>query len=174
MRFPAFASIRASLVFLVLVAVLPALAIMLYTGFVLRETMIRSAESTALRQIQVMASHHGQVVDNARLLLATLAKAREVRLLDPLGSRLLLEEMLSRDGGFVALALSDIKGRIVAVSPAESFSTIENEAYFQEAVRDIRFAMGSYRLVPGTRHVVIEFAQPVLDGDGAACGVLVA
>jgi len=174
MRFAAFASIRASLIVLVLVAVLPALAIMLFTGYSLRETMIRSAESSALRQIQVMAAHHGQVVDNARLLLATLAKAREVQQLEPLGSQLLLEEMLSRNGAYVALALSDIKGRIVAVSPAESFSTIENETYFQEAVRDIQFAMGSYRLVSGTRHVVIEFAQPVLDRDGAPCGVLIA
>ena len=174
MRFAAFASIRASLIVLVLVAVLPALAIMLFTGYSLRETMIRSAESSALRQIQVMATHHGQVVDNARLLLATLAKAREVQLLDPLGSQLLLEEMLSRNGAYVALALADPKGRIVAVSPAESFSTIENEPYFQETLRDMSFAMGSYRLVPATRHVVIEFAQPVLDRDGRLRGVLVA
>lgn len=174
MRFAAFASIRASLIVLVLVAVLPALAIMLFTGYSLRETMIRSAESSALRQIQVMATHHGQVVDNARLLLATLAKAREVQLLDPLGSQLLLEEMLARNGAYVALALADPKGRIVAVSPAESFSTIENEPYFQETLRDMSFAMGSYRLVPATRHVVIEFAQPVLDRDGRLRGVLVA
>jgi signal transduction histidine kinase len=174
MRFAAFASIRASLIVLVLVAVLPALAIMLFTGYSLRETMIRSAESSALRQIQVMATHHGQVVDNARLLLATLAKAREVQLLDPSGSQLLLEEMLSRNGAYVALALADPKGRIVAVSPAESFSTIENEPYFQETLRDMSFAMGSYRLVPATRHVVIEFAQPVLDRDGMLRGVLVA
>ena len=174
MRFAAFASIRASLIVLVLVAVLPALAIMLFTGYSLRETMIRSAENSALRQIQVMATHHGQVVDNARLLLATLAKAREVQLLDPSGSQLLLEEMLSRNGAYVALALADPKGRIVAVSPAESFSTIENEPYFQETLRDMSFAMGSYRLVPNTRHVVIEFAQPVLDRDGMLRGVLVA
>lgn len=174
MRFAAFASIRASLIVLVLVAVLPALAIMLFTGYSLRETMIRSAESSALRQIQVMATHHGQVVENARLLLATLAKAREVQLLDPAGSQLLLEEMLSGNGAYVALALADPKGRIVAVSPTESFSTIENEAYFQETLRDMSFAMGSYRLVPATRHVVIEFAQPVLGRDGMLRGVLVA
>lgn len=174
MRFPFFPSIRTTLVFLVLVAVLPALGIMLFSGYTLRENMIRSAEATLLRQIQVMASHHEQVVDNARLLLATLAKAREMQRLDPLGSQLLLEEMLSRNSAYVALALSDPDGRIVAVSPVESFSSIADEVYFQEARQSLRFAMGSYHLLPETRHVVMEFAQPVLDRDGSLRGVLVA
>jgi signal transduction histidine kinase len=174
MRLPFFPSIRATLVFLVLLAVLPALAIMLYSGYTLRENMIRDAETTALRQIQVMASHHEQVVDNARLLLATLAKAREMQTLDPLGAQLLLEEMLSRNDSYVALALSDPTGRIVAVSPVDSFSSIEGEAYFQEAKQSMRFAMGSYHLRQATRSVVVEFAQPVLDRDGTLRGVLVA
>lgn len=174
MRLPFFPSIRATLVFLVLVAVLPALAIMLFSGYTLRENMVRSAEETALRQIQVMASHHEQVVNNARLLLATLAKAREMQLLDPLGSQLLLEEMLSRNGAYVALALADPEGRIVAVSPVDSFSSIADEAYFQEARQSLRFVMGTYHLLPEIRHVVMEFAQPVVDRDGILRGVLVA
>lgn len=174
MKFPFSPSIRTTLVYLVLVAVLPALGIMLYSGYKLRDNIIRSAEATVLRQIQVMASHHEQVIDNARLLLATLAKAREIQMLDPLGSQLLLEEMLSRNGSYAALALSDPDGRIVAVSPAESFSSIESESYFQEATRDMSFAMGSYRLLPKIRHVVIEFAQPVVDREGLLCGVLIA
>lgn len=174
MRFPFFHSIRATLVFLVLLAVLPALGIVFFSGYTLRENMIRDAETTVLRQIQVMASHHQQVVENARLLLATLSKAREMQAPDPLGAQLLLEEMLSRNDAYVALALSDPKGRIVAVSPVDAFSSIENEAYFQEARQSMRFAMGSYHLRQGTRSVVVEFAQPVLDRDGGLRGVLVA
>jgi len=174
MRFPFFRSIRATLVFLVLLAVLPALGIMLFSGYTLRENMVDSAEEAALRQIQVMASHHEQVIEHARLLLATLAKAREMQTLDPLGSQLLLEEMLSRNGAYAALALSDTDGRIVAVSPVDSFSSIAGETYFQESRQSLRFAMGTYHLLPETRHVVVEFAQPVLDRDGALRGVLVA
>lgn len=174
MRFPFFPSIRTTLVFLVLVAVLPALGIMLFSGYTLRENMIRSAEATVLRQIQVMASHHEQVIENARLLLATLAKAREMQTLDPLGSTLLLEEMLLRNGAYVALALSDPGGRIVAVSPVGSFSSIADEAYFQEARQSMRFVMGNYHLRPEARSVVMEFAQPVMDREGVLRGVLVA
>ena len=174
MRLPVFASIRASLVFLVLVAVVPALGIMLFTGYTLRENTILSAEQAALRQIQIMATHHQRVVDDARLLLATLSRAREVQLLDPLGTQLLLEEMLSVNEAFGALALADATGRIVAVSPVESFASIENEAFFQEAVQHNHFVMGPFHLLEATRHVVMEFAQPVLDRDGVLRGVLVA
>jgi len=174
MRFPFFPSIRTTIVFLVLLAVVPALGIMLFSGYTLRENMIRSAEATVLRQIQVMASRHEQIVENARLLLATLAKAREIQMLDPLGSQLLLEEMLSLNGAYCALALSDPDGRIVAVSPLNSFSSIADEAYFQEVKQGMRFVMSSYHLRPETRRVVVEFVQPVMDQEGSLRGVLVA
>jgi signal transduction histidine kinase len=174
MRLPFFSSIRAILIFLVLLAILPALGIMLFSGYTLRENMVDSAEEAALRQIQVMASHHEQVIENARLLLATLAKARELQTLDSQGSQLLLEAMLSRNGAYVALALSDTDGRIVAVSPVDSFSSIASETCFQEARQGVRFAMGKYHLHQDTRSVVMDFAQPVTDRDGTLRGVLVA
>lgn len=117
MRFPVFASIRASLVFLVLLALLPALGIMLFTGYTLRQSVIRNTENAALRQVQAMAAHHERVVDNARLLLATMAKAGEVQRLDALACQVLLEDMRSREAAYVALALADEHGRIVATSP---------------------------------------------------------
>lgn len=174
MGFPFFSSIRAILVFLVLLAMLPALGIMLGSGYTLRKHMVADAEEAALRQIHGMASHHEQVVENARLLLATLAKAHEIQSLDPLGSQLLLEEMLTRNAAYVALALSDPAGRIVAVSPADSFDSIAGEAYFQEAKQGMRFVMGMYHPRQGVRSVVMEFAQPVMDREGGLRGVLVA
>jgi signal transduction histidine kinase len=174
MRFPALASIRVSLVLLVLAAVLPALGILLFSGYTLRDTMIRGAEEAALRQVQAMAAHHQRVVDNARLLLATLARAGAVRQLDPLASQLLLEEILARNGAYTALALTDAHGRMVAVSPAGAFGDISQEEYFRLVSQELRFAMGAYHPAVESGHVIMEFAQPVLDGDDRLVGVLVA
>ena len=52
-----FGSIRKSLMVLVLLAVLPALAILLYTGRELRSRVVHEAESYALSQVQAMAAH---------------------------------------------------------------------------------------------------------------------
>lgn len=174
MRFPGLASIRVQLAVLVLLAVLPALGIMLFTGFSLRDVVVRAAEDAALRQVQAMAVHHERVVDNARLLLATLAKARDVQQAEARSCQLLLDDMRARDTAYAALALADTEGRIVAASPPGSFSRIGSETYFRDALNGMRFAMGAYHLAPATRRVVIEFAQPVTAPDGTVRGLLVA
>ena len=174
MRFPAPASIRLSLILLVLAAVLPALAILLFSGFTLRQSMVQSAESAALRQIQTMATHHERVVDNARLLLATLARAREVQMLDAPACQQLLDEMRQANKAYAHLALADTGGLIVALSGPGSFAGIKDEHYFQQAVQKRHFVMGGYHLVAGTKHVVMEFAQPILSQEGRLLGVLVA
>lgn len=176
MRFPAPASIRLSLILLVLAAVLPALAILLFSGFTLRQSMVQSAESTALRQIQTMATHHERVVDNARLLLATLARAREVQMLDAPACTQLLDEMLRANTAYAHLALANAEGTIVAVSGPGSLASIEEEPYFQQAVHKRHFVMGGYHLVTvaEARQVVMEFAQPIVNPEGGLLGVLVA
>ena len=166
MRLSALASIRVNLILLVLVAVLPALAILLFSGSTLRETLVRSTENNALRQVQAMAAHHERVVGNARLLLASLARAREVQALDAASSQKLLEEMRRANAAYAVLSLANTKGAILAISGPPSFAeTIDNEL-FQRASQEMDFVMGSYHLVPETRHVVIDFAQPVPDQQG--------
>lgn len=175
MAFPLFASIRRNLMFLVLVAVLPALLIVLFTGLALRDAMIQSAENAALRQIQAMAAHHESVVDNARLLLVTLTRAQEIQQGSPAEAQSLLEEMLVRNQAYAALALTDAKGRVTAASPEASFSSIAHEEYFQDAVSRMRFTMGAYHPAPdGSSRVLIDFAQPVTGPDGGLRGVLTA
>ncbi len=174
MRLPGLSSIRAQLVVLVLLAVLPALGIMLFTGFSLRDAVVRAAEDSALRQVQAMAAHHDRVVDDARLLLATLAKAQDVQRFDAQACRLLLDETRTRASAYAALALTDTDGRIVAASPSDAFARFETGTYFREALTGMRFAMGEYHLAPAARRVVVEFAQPVAAPDGTARGVLVA
>ena len=83
-------SIRIRLLLLVLAAVLPAMAIVSYSGYELRKNVVRDAENYALRQVQAMAAHHERVVDDARLLLLTLARASEVRGLDAAACQVLL------------------------------------------------------------------------------------
>ena len=174
MRLSALASIRVNLILLVLVAVLPALAILLFSGSTLRETLVRSTENNALRQVQAMAAHHERVVGNARLLLASLARAREVQALDAASSQKLLEEMRRANAAYAVLSLANTKGAILAISGPPSFAeTIDNEL-FQRASQEMDFVMGSYHLVPETRHVVIDFAQPVPDQQGRLLGVLMA
>lgn len=174
MHFFALISIRRSLIVLILVAALPALGIMFFSGNTLQKIMVNNAEDAALRQIQAMAAHHERVVYNARLLLETLAKAEVVQQLDAPACQVLLKEMQLQYQAYVALALSDDQGRILAASPTDFFVSIKGEAFFQIAARDKNFVMGAYHYLPEKKQVVMEFAQPVLDQAKNFIGVLVA
>ena len=169
-----FASIRRSLLLVVLLAVLPALAIVLYTGYELRDSVVAEAERFSLQQVQVMAAHHERVVDNARLLLVTLARAAEVRGLDPAASKALLVDLLGRNEAYVSLALADTAGRVVAAAPATAPADLHDRPFFRSAVSDNRFTVGDYTLQEPEHRVVVEFAQPVAGDHGRPTGVLVA
>jgi signal transduction histidine kinase len=170
-----FGSIRKSLIVLVLLAVLPALAILLYTGRELRERVVHDAENYALRQVQAMAAHHERVVENARLLLMALAKSSEVRSLDAAACQALLNDILARNIAYVSLLLADVDGHILVAAPAGSAKESSGApGFFREAMRSGAFTVGDYTLLKTERRVVVHFAQPVLGSDDRPVGLLVA
>ncbi len=174
MRSLLFGSIRKSLIMVVLLAVLPALAILLYTGRELRARVVHDAESYALRQVQAMAAHHERVVDNARLLLVTLAKSSEVRSLDAEACQALLADILARNAAYVSLSLADAQGRILVAAPATSIAQISESIFFQNAMRTRAFIVGEYTLLKTERRVVVQFGQPIIDAGDRPVGILVA
>ncbi len=167
-------SIRTRLMLSMLVAFLPALAIILVTGFELRDRAVRSAETFALRQVQAMAEHHRQVVENAKLLLMTLSKTDEARTLNVPACLNLIEEVQQRTPVYVSLLLADAQGNVLAAAPAIQEMDISGALHFREAIRTMAFVTGDYELHEDTKRVVIHFAQPVSDYGGEPAGVLVA
>jgi len=171
-------SIRTRLLVLMLAAALPAVAIMLLTGRELEENVVSRAEGTALQQVQSMAAHHERIVENARLLLATLAKTSEIRSLDPKGSQELLADIQQRNPVYVTLALADARGRILARAPdhalPEEGAELATSACFKSALAKGEFVTGDYAYLKNARRVVISFVQPLADGPAGPRGVLLA
>jgi signal transduction histidine kinase len=167
-----FGSIRKSLILLVLLAVLPALAILLYTGRELRARVVTDAENYALRQVQAMAAHHERVVNNARLLLMALAKSSEVRSLDTSACQVLLADILESNAAYVSLSLADVDGRILAAAPAGHRTEIGESGFFRNAMRNGAFTVGDYTLLKTERRVVVQFAQPVIGSGNQPVGIL--
>ena len=167
-------SIRKNLMALVLLAVLPALVIMLYTGRELRDKVVDDAKRDVLRQVQAMAVHHQRVVDNARLLLVTLVRASEIRSLDASACRELLTDILDKNSAYVSLLLADAQGRVLVAAPEAFVSNIGERQYFQEAMRTGAFTVDDYTLVKEPKRVVVQFAQPIIGIAGHSVGILVA
>ncbi|MDY0274576.1 MAG: ATP-binding protein [Desulfomicrobium sp.] len=174
MRFSIPASIRFCLIILILVAVLPALGIMAFSGYTLKEIIVDNAKDRTLRQIQAMAAHHERVVHNAQLLLTSLSKARVIQELDADACQNLLTEIGQGNKAYAALALADTQGQIVVSVPQGAFTAIQDQKFFSELMQRMDFVMGAYHKLPESQQVVMEFAQPVLDQEKNLVGVLVA
>lgn len=74
-----FASLRTRLLLLVLLAILPALGLILYTGLEQQRLAAAEVRREALRLTQLAASKHEELIGDARQLLLTLARLPEVR-----------------------------------------------------------------------------------------------
>lgn len=167
-------SIRRNLQLLVLAALLPCLAILLYTFFNMQAHVVQEAEGSTLRQVQAIAASHRQVLDDARLLLLTLSKGCEFRNLDARACQKLLREILPLNPAFVALGLADDQGRLLASSPDHAFQDLDTADYYRRALREGRFSIGDYQPRGDKGGVIIHFAQPITDQQDRPAGALLA
>ena len=79
MKFSFFRSIRTQLLLLVLLSVLPALGIVIYSGVNRLQSDIETAQNDAMTVLQSLAYDHEQTVESTRQFLMTLSKLPDVQ-----------------------------------------------------------------------------------------------
>src|SRR5436190_12747991 len=79
LRQPFFAKLRVRLLALVLLAILPALGLVLYTAFDQRRIAMKEATSSAQRVVGFAAAAQKQHLEASRQLLVTLSQLKDVR-----------------------------------------------------------------------------------------------
>jgi len=97
---------------LVLVAVLPAFALMLYTHLEHRRAAVAVAHEEALRIARIAASEQNDVFQDARRVAFTLAYLPEIRTLNAQACRLLLAELLSRSPEYTNISVAAPTGDV--------------------------------------------------------------
>ncbi|MGI6657303.1 MAG: sensor histidine kinase [Desulfobulbus sp.] len=174
MRFFLFGSFRRNLIFLVLVALLPALGLLLLTGHHLRTRIVADAENHALRQVQSMAAHHERIVDDARLLLQTLSWFPAIRSLEAPACQQLLADTLAGNPAYVSLALLDPRGNVVVEVPQQAARKRMPSDFVERALTSRTFTVGHYTFIKERHRVIVELGQPVIDDANQVRGLLVA
>ena len=76
---PFFASLRVRLMLLVLLALMPAFGLIIYTALEQRRAGIKNAETETMRMVRLAASTQDQLIESARQLLVTLAQLKVVQ-----------------------------------------------------------------------------------------------
>ena len=98
--------LRATLMGLVLLAILPALGLALYHGLTLRTYARDEAKAEASQRAQSLAARHQEHYDAVRRLVETLAATTVVRVIDPKGCSRLFSQLKAQSGPGLANLLA--------------------------------------------------------------------
>jgi PAS domain S-box-containing protein len=138
-------STRGRLLLLVLLAILPAPAVMLHTATEQRRLTIEAVKADALRLARVARDGHEQIIEAGRQLLTTLARLPELRTVAPAECGRLLARLLSDQPTYANLGIAALDGSIAcSAQPLAARVDVSSRSWFRRAQHTQTFAVGDY------------------------------
>jgi signal transduction histidine kinase/ActR/RegA family two-component response regulator len=172
MRLAFFQSFRGMLFSLVLLAVLPALGIILHNGLVSRDDAVLHARQELARIVTALAGAQQRTTDVTRQTLATLAIMDEVRNQDIIACSAIFSRILLHNPLYTNITLTDPSGDILVSAMPMTFPSLADRKHFKDALRTKVFSPGEYIVSRATAVASFPFAYPILDELGEVSGVL--
>jgi signal transduction histidine kinase len=159
-----FSGLRVRLLVLVLLAVIPALGLTLYTNLEERELRKAQVQEYALRLSRIVSADHERLIEDARKLLATLARLPVLREVQRAACGALFADLLTRHSSYANLGVIGLDGNIFCSGlPMTSQVYVGDRAYFRRARETREFAIGDYQIGRITGKATLNFGHPVLD-----------
>ena len=170
-----FASIRARLAMLVVLAVLPAFALLVYQAWEEHKQEADAALEKALLVTRLVSSQQDHLVAGARQLLVVLAQLPQVRQEDAATCSLLLAEMLNRYKQYTNLGATAPDGEVFCSAIASrGAERLSDRPWFQQVMQSRDFAMGEYQIGRLTGKPSLVFALPAFEPAGEIRAVVYA
>ena len=168
-------SLRVRLIELVLLAVLPALALILYNAGDQRRLARLKAENDAIRVARILAVSHERLIESTRHLLVALARLGELRRADSKSCSAVLAELLPQYPQYTNLGAANSKGDLICSAPPIAKAVnVSDRAYFQRSVQTGEFAVGDYQIGRVTGKASLNLAAPIIDHSGTLEGIVFA
>jgi PAS domain S-box-containing protein len=173
--FFAFASLRSRLLLLVVLAVVPALALTIYTYVELRQLTIADEQREALRLARIAARDQEDTIRDTRQLLFALAQLPELQDADSATCSEFLTRLLNQYPQYAAFGLVGRDENLLC----NAFLTddpvnLADRSYFQRVLQTRDFAIGDYQSDSIGDRATLSFGYPVTDETGQVEAVLFA
>jgi len=166
--------IRAQLLALVLLAVLPALLIILKDGLNLKNSKIRETYDESLHAVRTLAMQQEQIADSTKQVLKTLAQVPQVRNAEAKSCRKLFQDLISQNPAYLFISIADPAGKVIASSHPIIHSSIADRKHFQDAIKTENFSVGEYVVSRDINLPSLYYAYPIKDAEGHVRFVLTA
>jgi PAS domain S-box-containing protein len=171
-----FTGLRSRLLLLVLIALAPALAMILLAGLEQRHRAAAEAKVEAMRLVGVASTSQRQLLEDARQLLVDLSKALDSRFVHPTECNNLLADLLTQHPQYANFGVAAVDGDVVCsaipLSALGNPVNVSDRHYFQRAAKMRDFAVGSYQVGRIAKIFTINFGLPILSRGGEVQAVL--
>ena len=160
--------LRIRLLLLVLIAALPALALLLYTANEQRREATREAEISARHEVRLVTSlAERSVVEATRDVLGVMAQVPAVRRGDVAACRALAARLVGDDPRYANVGVVDPEGRwICSGLPVSPGLAATDRSWFQQAVRTRAFTVGEYETAGTPPKPGLAFGYPLVAQEG--------
>jgi signal transduction histidine kinase len=170
-----FSGLRARLILLVLLAIIPAILLILYTTAEQRQLATVDVRENAQWLTRLVAGDQERLIDETRQLLLTLTHLSEARGTALSTCSALFAELLDQYPQYTNLGVASPNGEVMCSAlPTLSQVNISNQSYFQNTIEKRDFAVGGYQLDEITGTPTIGFGYPIYNNDGEVQSVVFA
>jgi hypothetical protein len=168
-----FKGLRARAIYLVLLAILPLLALTLYSHLEKRERAIHEVQRDELVAARNLASIQQTLISSTRELLMALAQLPQVQRRDREACNALFAEIREHCPYYAALAGGDPEGWVFASAPeAPDPINMSIRHFYQETKRTRDFVVGEPLLGRISKKYSIMLSYPILDDTGRFNGLI--
>ena len=166
-----FSSLRCRLVLIVLVAVVPVFALILFSAERHRELTSNQVKTTALGVARAIASEQDRLLENAHQFLITLARLPQVRDVDKLACSKVLSGLL--EPAYLDLAVIDLKGEVLcsALKSQHRIAAAKGR-HIAQVLKTHELAIGDLRQPTDDHKTILDIGFPVSDAPGTLRSVV--
>lgn len=159
-------SLRVRLAVIVLLAMLPAMALALYSGLEHRERAAAHARENTRRLAEIGSLQQARAIEEAHRLLISLAGLYPSRLRENGPCSGYLAELLRRHPHYLNLGFIGTDGHILCSGlPGGTGLNLSDRDYIRRAIEEGGLTIGSFRTERTSGKTSINFAYPVKDAD---------
>ncbi|OKY74366.1 MAG: hypothetical protein BM485_13970 [Desulfobulbaceae bacterium DB1] len=173
MKFFISGSISKKLALLVMLSLLPALGIFLYSGMEQRRHSIEGAKHDVLLLAHSMAEVQKGIAGSARQLLSTLSQMPPVQDMDSRAGSELFRSMVAQNADYLGITLTDTAGKVVASNRLAAGMDMSDRKHIRDSLATRGFVAGEYFVARGgAQEPSFSFSSPVLDTENRLMGSL--
>ena len=165
-------TIRARLLWLVAIALLPAIAILTYDEYLFRQQVFRAIQEDAHRVVSLVAQQIQSEITEAGRRCRLLERLPAIQAMDGSASAT-LAQILRESPEYTNIALADPMGRVVSSAlPFTGELSVRDRVFFRRTVEKRAFASGTFYRNPISPRPGLNMGYPVVDGGGSLRGVV--